>query len=83
MKVTFHPHALRRMAERGAKEEEIVKAVDSGERFPVKFGREGFRLTVDFNGSWMGKTYAHKQFEVFAVEENGAWLVITVVVKYF
>jgi hypothetical protein len=83
MKVAFLPHALERMAERGANEAEIVKAVESGEQFPAKFGRKGFRLTLDCNGHWMGRAYAHKQLEVFAVEENGAWLVITVVVKYF
>ncbi|MDP3185945.1 MAG: DUF4258 domain-containing protein [Anaerolineales bacterium] len=43
MAIRFHPHALERMAERGASEEEVRATVESGEQFPAKFGRVGFR----------------------------------------
>jgi len=83
MKVRLHPHALARLAERGTSETEVVAAVESGEKFPAKFGRTGFRRNFAFRGEWLGRQYATKQVEAYAVEEQGGWLVITVVVKYF
>ena len=83
MTVRLHPHARERLAERGATEAEVIATVEHGERFPVKFGRLGFRRNWPFAGTWRGRKYATKQVEAYAVEENGAWLVITVVVKYF
>ena len=37
--VRVHPHALERMAERGATEAEVIATVQAGERFPARFGR--------------------------------------------
>lgn len=82
MNVRLHPHAVDRIAERGATEAEVISAVTEGERFPAKFGRAGFRRNFPFDGEWRDRHYATKQVEAYAVEENG-WLVITVVVKYF
>ena len=83
MAVRIHPHALARMEERGATQLEVAASVEQGERLPAKFGRTGFRRNFRFNGTWRGRTYATKQVEVFAVEEGGDWLVITVLVRYF
>jgi hypothetical protein len=83
MTVRFHPHARERLAERGATEGEVIAAVEHGERFAAKFGRIGFRRNFPFGGLWRGRRYAIKQVEAYAVEEGNAWLVITVVVKYF
>lgn len=82
-KVRLHLHALDRAVERGATEEEILKTVQAGERFPAKFGRTGFRRNFPFHGAWRGRRYSTKQVDAFAVEEEDGWLVITVVVKYF
>ncbi|MGH9325299.1 MAG: hypothetical protein ACRD2B_01215 [Terriglobia bacterium] len=82
MNVRLHPHALARLAERGTTETEVVGTVESGERFPARFGRTGFRRNFSFEGEWRGHHYATKQVEAYAIEENG-WLVITVVVKFF
>lgn len=82
MEIRFHPHALERLAERGANEEEVRAALEGGELFPAKYGRTGFRRNFSFDGKWNGKHYAAKQIEAYAVEESG-WLVITVIVKYF
>jgi hypothetical protein len=71
------------MAERGADEDEVAAAVNGGERFPARFGRSGFRRNFPFESAWRGRQYATKQIEAYAVEEEGAWLVITVIVKYF
>ena len=57
------------MIERGASEAEVIATVESGERFPAKFGR--------------GRVYANKQLELLVAEENEDWLVISLIVKYF
>ena len=71
------------MAERGAEEDEVAATVSGGERFPARFGRTGFRRNFSFEASWRGREYATKQIEAYAVEEMDAWLVITVIVRYF
>ena len=80
--VRLHPHALERLAERGATEAEVVATVEQGERFTAKFGRTGFRCNFPFGCEWNGRRYAGKQVEAYAVDEDG-WLVITVIVKFF
>ena len=82
MEVRLHPHARSRLQERGATEEDVRLTVETGECFAAKYGRSGFRRNFLFNREWMGKQYATKQIEAYAVEEQG-WLVITVVVKFF
>lgn len=82
MTIRLHTHAKDRIAERGATEEDVRLTVETGERFAAKYGRSGFRRNFLFNREWMGKYYATKQVEAYAVEEQG-WLVITVVVKFF
>jgi len=81
-KVRLHPHAIRRLPERGATVDEVVATVEGGESFAAKYGRTGFRRNFRFDGLWRGRHYLHKQVLAYAVEEDG-WLVITVVVKYF
>ena len=71
------------MEERGANEEEVVETVRKGERFPAKFGRIGFRRNFPFDNLWRRKRYGTKQVEVYAVEEEDAIVIITVIVKYF
>jgi hypothetical protein len=83
MTITLHPHAKDRLAERGATEAEVSATVEFGEQFPAKFGRTGFRRNFPFDALWRGRHYASKQVEAYAVKEGEAWLVITVIVKYF
>jgi hypothetical protein len=71
------------MAERGATSEEVEATVTAGERFPARFGRTGFRRNFAFDGVWRERHYQTKQVEAFAIEDDGDWLVITVVAKYF
>lgn len=71
------------MAERGAVEDEVRATVAQGERFPARFGRRGFRRNFPVAGEWRGRRFETKQLEVYAVEEEGGWLVITVIVRYF
>jgi hypothetical protein len=53
--IVIHPHAKDRAIERGATEDEIQDVVSTGESFPAKYGRTGFRKTVIFNEMWEGK----------------------------
>ena len=83
MIVRLLPHALERLSERGATEEEIRATVLEGETFIAKFGRTGFRRNFHFNSVWRDRHYATKQVEAFAVREGEDWLVITVVTRYY
>jgi len=83
MTVRFHPHALERMSERGATEDEVEATVEKGERFPAKFGRTGFRRNFLFDDKWRGRYYQTKQVEAYTVSEGSDCLVITVVTRYF
>ncbi len=83
MVVRFHPHARERMEERNATEDEVRATVEQGEEFPAKFGRTGFRRNFLFEGEWRGRPYKTKQVEVYAVQEDDDWLVITVITRFF
>ena len=83
MPVRFHSHARERMKERGATESEVTATVEDGEQFPAKFGRTGFRRNFQFDSEWRGRVYRTKQVEAYAVQEEGDWLVITVITRYF
>ena len=86
----LHPHAIARMQERGASEEELTATIREGERFVAKFGREGLRRNFMFEALCRGRRYHIKQVEAFikqveafAIWEDGDWLVISVIVRYF
>jgi hypothetical protein len=83
MKINIHPHALDRMAERGTDESEVNATMNEGEQFAAKFGRTGFRRNFIFENEWRGKFYHTKQLEVFAVEEDDEWIVITIITRFF
>lgn len=81
--VRLHPHASARLAERGATEAEAVATVSTGETYPAKHDRTAFRRNFRGPWAWRGKTFDTKQVEVYAVFEDGGWLIITVLVKFF
>jgi len=83
LKVILHNHAIQRLPERGATEDEVIETVLKGEQFPAKFNRTGFRLNFTFNSIWRGKDFQNKQIEAYAVYENDTWIVITIIVKYY
>jgi hypothetical protein len=83
VEVQIDQHARERMTERGASLQEVTLTIEAGERFPAKFGRAGFRRNFAFDGEWRGRRYATKQVEVFAIEEDERWVVVTVLVKFF
>jgi len=81
--VSLHPHARERLRERGATEQEVIATVEEGETFPVKYNRTGFRRNFSFDGIWRGKHYLTKQIEAYAVQENDAWLVISIITRFY
>ena len=83
MAIRYHPHALERMKERGATEDEVETTVKQGEQFPTKFNRTGFRRNFPFNNMWRGKYFENKQIEVYALSEGDDWLVISLITRYF
>ncbi|HUT03860.1 MAG TPA: DUF4258 domain-containing protein [bacterium] len=76
-------HALRQIEERGISKNEVLEAIDKGERVPAKKGRLSFRLNFDFNRRWGGKYYAVKQVVPIVVEEKERLVVVTVYAFYF
>jgi hypothetical protein len=74
---------MERLLERGASMDEVIRTVIEGETFPAKYGRSGFRRNFTFDAVWRGRHYETKQVEAVAVEEDGDWLVLTVITKYF
>lgn len=83
MAIRLHPHAIERLAERGATEAEVIATIEGGDRFPAKFGRIGFRRNFAFGQSWRGKIYSTKQVEVYAIREGEGWLAITFITRFF
>jgi hypothetical protein len=83
MAIMIHPHARERMEERGATEYEVRTTISKGEKFPAKFGRTGFRHNFPFESNRNGKFFRKKHVEVYGVDEERDFIVITVVVKYF
>jgi len=55
MSIRLHPHARERLNERGATEDEVIVTIETGETFPAKFGRTGFRRNFAFGERWNGK----------------------------
>jgi hypothetical protein len=80
--VIIHPHALKRIEERGSSESEVIETVLYGEKIEGKFGRTGFRKIFNYKDFWNKKYYKNKIIEAFCVFENGDWLVITIIVKF-
>ena len=81
--VLLHPHAMERARERGATIDEIEVTVLTGERLKAKHGRLLFRKEFQSGGIWRGAAKRGKIIEVIAVNEAGAYIVITVIVKWF
>jgi hypothetical protein len=83
MAARLHRHAAERLIERGATEAEVIVTVETGQQFPAKFGRTGFRKTFPFNSTWRGRLYQTKEVEAFAERQGEDWLVITLVTRYY
>ena len=81
--IEFSPHALEKMADRGAQEHEVVAAVGTGRPEPARKGRTQFRKNFPFDAQWRGEHYAVKQVAPVVAEESDRLVVVTVFVFYF
>ena len=55
--VVFTTHALTRMRERGAAEEDVREAIRIGHRESAQRGLFSYRLNVEFRREWDGRYY--------------------------
>jgi hypothetical protein len=81
--IRFSRHALDRLADRGATEEEVCRAVREGACEPAKLGRQMFRLNLPFNDVWQGQKYEIKQVAPVVAETPDEIVVVTVYTFYF
>ncbi len=82
-RIIFSNHAKRKMTERGASEDEVLKAIEEGSSEPARKNRIMFRKNLPFNATWSGKHYSVKQVAPVVAEQNDELVVITVYVYYF
>lgn len=67
--IVFTGHALRRMRERGAREEDVRQAIRAGERESAQRGLILYRLSLEFKREWDGRYYAVQQVVPIVAEE--------------
>jgi len=82
MAVIFHPHALERMAERGATEDEVLKTIEMGQVFMARFGRRLYSFSFPYQDYWRSQFYKEKHIDAYVVDDEEDIIVITVIVKY-
>lgn len=80
--IEFSQHAIDQLSDRGATQEETIKAIREGEPVPAKKGRQAFRKNFSFEEKWKGKFYEIKQVVPIVVEEKKI-IVVTVYVFFF
>ncbi len=76
--IVISNHARHRMADRGAREEDVVRAIRIGQREPAQRGLFLYRLNVEFQREWDGKYYAVQQVAAVVAEERDRMVVVTV-----
>jgi hypothetical protein len=76
-------HAKEQMLERGAREEEVIFAIEKGEFEPARRNRRLFRKNFQFNSIWRGRQYRIKQVAPLVADEGDKIVVVTVYVFYF
>jgi hypothetical protein len=81
--VVFTAHALQRMRERGATQEDVRKAISIGNREPAQRGLFQYRLNLEYNNVWDGRFYRLKQVMPIVADEPEKLTVITVYAFYF
>ena len=81
--IVFTAHALQRMQERGAREEDVNEAVRIGKREPAHRGLVLYRLNLEFKREWDGRYYGVQQVVPIVAEEKDRFVVVTVYTFYF
>ncbi len=81
--IYFTKHALLKMQERGASEDEVISAIMNGKREMAQRGFYSFRSNFEFHNIWAGKYYSVKQVMPIVSVEEEKMVVITVYSYYF
>ncbi len=67
--VVFTQHARRRAHQRGAREDDVIQAIRTGEREPAQRGLFLYRLNLEFDRQWDGRHYRIQQVAPVVAEE--------------
>ena len=81
--IVFTAHALQRMGERGAHEEDVREAIRIGEREPAQRGLFLYRLNLEFKREWDNRFYNVQQVVPVVAEEEDRLVVVAVYTFYF
>ena len=81
--IVFTAHSLRRLRERGAREEDACEAIRIGQREPAQRGLFLYRLNLEFKREWDGRYYGVQQVAPVVAEEEHRLVVVTVYTFYF
>jgi hypothetical protein len=81
--IVFPDHALDRMEARGASRPEVRTTIREGEASEARHGRTEFTHTFSFDDEWNGTYYESKELTVYAAEDGGDWIVVTVIPRYY
>lgn len=83
MIIKFTKHALKRIEKRGTSKEEVIEAIETGNREPAQENKIMCKLNLPYNSIWMESFYPIKQVAPVIVEEGDEIIVITVYTFYF
>lgn len=83
MDIIFSQHALDQLADRGTTREEVIQAIQEGEKQTAKKGRIAFKKNFSFEKIWKERYYSSKQVMPIVVEEEGQYIVVTVYVFFY
>lgn len=81
--VVFTAHALARMRERGATEDDVREAIRIGKRESAQRGLFLYRMNIEFKREWDGRYFAVQQIAPVVAEEADRFVVVTVYTFFF
>ena len=81
--IVFTAHALRRLRERGTREEDVREAIRIGQRESAQRGLFLYRLNLEFKREWDGGYYAVQQVAPVVAEEEDRMVVVTIYTFFF
>lgn len=80
--IIFSEHALTRIGERNATENEVRATLKTGKKLPAKFGRIKFQNDFIFNSKHKGKFYKTKRVIVITELQQNDLIVVSVLTKF-
>lgn len=81
--IVFTKHAREKMVDRGVSEKQVIEAIRIGLKEPAQRGLTQYRLNLEFQSVWAGKSYGIQQVMPIVAEEENLIVVVTVYAFYF